>query len=56
MTLKRPEEFKLRGVRYLDDEFEQPMRGAQMPAWVAIEKHIGQLLKSETSPLAILER
>ena len=58
MTLKRPEEFKLRGVRYLDDdhEFEQPMRGAQMPAWVAVEEHQAKLLKSETSVLARSEK
>ena len=56
MTLKRPEEFKLRGVRYLDDEFEQPMRGAQMPAWVGVERHKDELLKSETSILARSEQ
>lgn len=38
------------------DDFEQPMRGGQMPAWVAVEQHIGHLLKSETSPLAIMEK
>jgi len=56
MALKTLERFKLRGVRYLDDEFEQPMRGAQMPAWVGIERHKNELLTSETSPLAIMEK
>ena len=51
MTLKPLEGFKGR-----EDDFEQPMRGAQMPAWVAIERHKAELLRSETSPLAIIEK
>ncbi len=38
------------------DDFEQSMRGAQMPAWVAVEQHKAELLKSETSPLVIIEK
>lgn len=53
MTLKPLEGDKRRFRR---DDFEQPMRGAQMPAWVGIERHKEQLLKSETSVLAVLER
>ena len=45
----------LDGVDREGDYFEQPMRGAQMPAWVAVEAHKDELLRSETSPLAIIE-
>lgn len=53
MTLK-----PLSGVKrsYREDDFEQPMRGGQMPAWVGVEQHKAELLKSETSLLALLER
>lgn len=40
------------GIKSRSDDLEQPMRGAQMPAWVAVKQHKGQLLKSETSVLA----
>jgi hypothetical protein len=51
MTLKR-----LPGPqsRFIRDE--QEMRGAQMPAWVGIERHKDELLNSKISPLAIMER
>jgi len=38
------------------DDFEQPMGGAQMPGWVGIERHKNELLRSDTSPLAIIEK
>ena len=50
MTLK-----PLDGAHSRGDYFEQPMRGAQMPAWVGIERHKDELLRSETSLLAIIE-
>jgi len=38
------------------DDFEQEMGGAQMPGWVGIERHKNELLRSDTSPLAIMEK
>ena len=52
MTLK-----PLKGVKsFRYDDFEQLMKDGQMPAWVAVEQHKEQLLRSETSVLAVLEQ